>query len=326
MKRVSFHMVCTPDPHEKRRREILKEHPEVKTLMTTEPRTKYYIALNILLQLVAVAYAVQITDPQLFLLFAYAVGGTLNHSLFLAIHELSHNTAFKSIAHNQYMAIAANLPIGIPYASAFRRYHLQHHYRLGQELDTDIPSELECWLVSYSAMCYLDHVVRKTLYLSMYTVVYALRPVIMRPEVMQYDYWFWANLGAQAAFDLGVVAVLGYQGLLYLLLSTFLAGSLHPLSGRFLSEHLLLTEGQETYSYYGPFNHVLWQIGRHVEHHDFPNVPFTKLPQLTEIAGKHYAEPSHTSSWSETTLQFIFDDSLGPHRRVRRDVSGVKSE
>lgn len=132
MKRVQFDMVSTPDPHEKRRREILAEFPEVKLLMTIEPRTKYYIAINILLQLLAIMYAVTIEDIQAFFVFAYVVGGTLNHSLFLAIHELSHNTAFKSIAHNQYMAIAANLPIGIPYASSFRRYHLQHHYRLGQ--------------------------------------------------------------------------------------------------------------------------------------------------------------------------------------------------
>lgn len=190
-----------------------------------------------------------------------------------------------------------------------------------QELDTDIPSQLECWLVSYSATCYIDHVLRKALYLSMYTVVYALRPVIMRPEVMKYDYWFLANLVAQCLFDAGVVGCLGWKALYFMLLSTFLAGSLHPLSGRFLSEHLLLTEGQETYSYYGKFNNVLWQIGRHVEHHDFPNIPFTKLPELTEIAGKHYAEPAETSSWSETTLQFIFDDGLGPHQRVKREVA-----
>ena len=192
---------------------------------------------------------------------------------------------------------------------------------LKQELDTDIPSELECWLISYSATCYLDHVLRKALYLSMYTVIYALRPVIMRPEVMKYDYWFFANLVAQCVFDAGVVGYLGWKALYFMLLSTFLAGSLHPLSGRFLSEHLLLTEGQETYSYYGKFNNVLWQIGRHVEHHDFPSIPFTKLPELTEIAGKHYTEPAETSSWSETTLQFIFDDGLGPHQRVRRQVT-----
>ena len=132
MKRVQFDMVSTPDPHEERRREILAEFPEVKSLMTIESKTKYYIAINILLQLFAITYAVTIDNIQSFLVFAYVVGGTLNHSLFLAIHELSHNTAFKSIAHNQYMAIAANLPIGIPYASSFRRYHLQHHYRLGQ--------------------------------------------------------------------------------------------------------------------------------------------------------------------------------------------------
>jgi fatty acid desaturase len=57
----------------------------------------------------------------------YVVGATANHSLFLAIHELSHNLGFKSVAYNKMLAMVANLPIGIPYCITFKPYHMEHH-------------------------------------------------------------------------------------------------------------------------------------------------------------------------------------------------------
>lgn len=55
-----------------------------------------------------------------FLATAYIVGATANQNLFLAIHEISHNLAFRSPMGNRLLAIFANLPIGIPYSAAFR--------------------------------------------------------------------------------------------------------------------------------------------------------------------------------------------------------------
>ena len=55
-----------------------------------------------------------------FILAAYAVGATANQNLFLAIHEISHNLAFRSHLLNRVAAIIANLPIGVPYSAAFR--------------------------------------------------------------------------------------------------------------------------------------------------------------------------------------------------------------
>ena len=48
------------------------------------------------------------------------IGGTANHNLFLAIHEITHNLAFKGVSANKILAIFANLPIGIPYSAAFK--------------------------------------------------------------------------------------------------------------------------------------------------------------------------------------------------------------
>ena len=55
-----------------------------------------------------------------FILTAYAFGATANQNLFLAIHEISHNLAFKAPLGNRLFAVFANLPIGVPYSAAFR--------------------------------------------------------------------------------------------------------------------------------------------------------------------------------------------------------------
>lgn len=41
------------------------------------------------------------------------------------IHEITHNLAFKGIKSNKWFAMFANLPIGIPYAMTFKKYHME---------------------------------------------------------------------------------------------------------------------------------------------------------------------------------------------------------
>lgn len=55
-----------------------------------------------------------------FFLTAYVVGATANQNIFLSIHEISHNLAFRSPTANRLFAVFANLPIGVPYSAAFR--------------------------------------------------------------------------------------------------------------------------------------------------------------------------------------------------------------
>ena len=323
MPRITAQNLHVKDTHEARRASILEKHPEVKKLMVVEPRTKYWITLNVVLQLAMSVLSTYISDWRYFFVYCYVVGATLAHSLFLAIHEVSHNSAFRSVQGNQLLGMFANLPIAIPYSATFRRYHLQHHFCIGEDIDCDLPTPTESYLVSFSSTCYIDHVIRKTLYLSTYTLFYALRPIITHPEIFRFDNYCLANTSLQILFDLAMYHLLGVKPLIYMLLSTFLAGSLHPLSGRFISEHLVVQESDkvETYSYYGPLNDVLWQIGHHNEHHDFPNIPYTKLPALKKIAPEYYTALPQTKGWLDTTLIFLFDDSIGPHCRVRRKPS-----
>ena len=68
----------------------------------------------------------QLSWPLTFLL-AYTLGGVCNHSLTLAMHEVSHNLAFKSLFANRLFGIFVNLPMGIPAFASFKRYHTDHH-------------------------------------------------------------------------------------------------------------------------------------------------------------------------------------------------------
>jgi sphingolipid delta-4 desaturase len=139
VKEHDFFWTYTEEPHRTRRQAIIKAHPEVclssllqfssqsltqfqvTKLCGPEPLTKYVVLFVVSLQITC-AYLLRNT-PFLswkFFLTAYVVGATANQNLFLAIHEISHNLAFKSGNANRALAVFANLPIGVPYSASFR--------------------------------------------------------------------------------------------------------------------------------------------------------------------------------------------------------------
>lgn len=306
----------TEEPHRSRRQAILKAHPEVAKLMGYEPLTRWVVLGVVLLQL-ATAYLLRSTRPLSlkFLLCAYAIGGTANQNLFLAIHEITHNLAFKGIRANKLLAIFANLPIGVPYCVTFKKYHIEHHKNLGEEgVDTDLPTHLEL-------LC-LNNVLGKAFFATFQIFFYALRPGLVRAQ--QLTGWHLTNIAVQLIFDYVFVQYFGVRALLYLLFSSFFAGSLHPCAGHFIAEHYLW-DGleQETYSYYGSLNILTYNVGYHNEHHDFPSVPWTRLPALKKLAPEFYDTlPSHPS-WSMVIVHFIVDKEVGIFARAKRRGKGA---
>ncbi len=85
------------------------------------PVTKYVVCFVVTLQL-SIAIYLRNTHPLSwrFIAWAYIIGGTANHNLFLAIHEICHNLAFRGIVANKLLSAFANLPIGIPYSAMFK--------------------------------------------------------------------------------------------------------------------------------------------------------------------------------------------------------------
>ncbi|KAL0579184.1 sphingolipid delta-4 desaturase [Marasmius crinis-equi] len=311
-----FLWLMTEEPHRTRRMAIMKAHPEVTKLMGHEPLTKYIVFGVVALQ-IGIAIALRHTRllSPLFILSAYAIGGTANHNLFLAIHEITHNLAFKGIAPNKLLAIFANLPIGIPYSAAFKGYHIEHHKFLGQDgIDTDLPSRLE--------LLVLNNVLGKVFFATFQILFYALRPGFIRMQKL--TKWHFYNLVAQLIFDVLLIKTFGVKPFVYLVASSFFAGSLHPCAGHFIAEHYLW-DGleQETYSYYGPLNVLAYNVGYHNEHHDFPSVAWTKLPALRALAPEFYdVLPSHPS-WPMVIYNFIRDPEVGIFARAKRLPKGA---
>ena len=60
------------------------------------------------------------------------------------------------------------------------------------------------------------------------------------------------------------------------------------------------------------------QVGYHNEHHDFPSIPWTRLPALRALAPEFYDNiPSHPS-WPMVIVNFIRDKEVGMFARAKR--------
>lgn len=243
---------------------------------------------------------------------AYLFGSILNHNLFLAIHELSHNLAFSTPVYNRWLGIFANLPVGVPMSVTFQKYHLEHHRFQGVDgIDMDIPSHTEGHVVT--------NIITKAIWVVLQLFFYALRPLFLNPKPP--GLWEFTNLIIQLSLDAAMVYFWGWKSLAYLILSTFVGGGMHPMAGHFISEHYVFHPDQETYSYYGPLNLLTWSVGYHNEHHDFPRIPGSKLYKVKEIAPEFYSGFESYKSWSQVIYMYIMDRTVGPFSRMKRKSS-----
>ena len=322
-----FFWTYTEEPHRTRRQAVIKAHKNVLQLCGPEPLTKYVVLMVVALQFMC-AYNLK-ESPIMswpFWLTAYFVGATANQNLFLAIHEISHNLAFRTPVYNRLLAIFANLPIGVPYSAGFRQYHLTHHKSLGVDgLDTDLPTALEA--------VFLDSLLGKAFFCTFQLIFYAIRPMFIYK--IPFGPVHYGNIVAQVIVDCLVVRYWGWNAMMYLLMSSLLAGSLHPCAAHFISEHYVFARSTlkgakmpkdvpvpETFSYYGPLNFLTYNVGYHNEHHDFPAVPWTRLPKLYEIAKEFYEPLPCHKSWPLVLWQFILDKEVGMWCRVKRAEGG----
>ena len=296
------------EPHFERRKKIMKEFPEVKKLFGIDRWLKLKVLLVTTLQLVIPIFFLP-ENPWLFILLGLTVGATLTHILFLAIHELSHDLAFKKKSLNNWLAMIANIPLVFPFAMAFKVYHLEHHWHQGvDKVDTDIPSETEA-LIFKGFFGKLIWMINQILF-------YSIRPLLVRP--IRPTSWMIVNFFFQVSLISGFFYLAGWYGIGYLLLSIFVSGGLHPIGGHFIAEHFVFVDGQETYSYYGPWNRLAFNVGFHNEHHDFPNIPGSRLPEVRKIASPFY-DPLHSyNSWSMVMIRFISQGTVSLFSRVKR--------
>jgi sphingolipid delta-4 desaturase len=296
------------EPHFSRRQKILAAHPEIKTLMGPCPRTKWVVLATVVWQFAMCAVAPHVSFPVLFAM-TYIISGTLNQMMALGIHEISHNLAFKEPVYNRWLSLFANLPMGVPAAITFRRYHLEHHKYQGEHaMDVDIPSKIEGSLFKTRP--------GKLLWMMLQPFFYAIRPLMVRPK--QPGMWEYINFATAFSYDIILYYLFGWPAIFYTIGGSLMGAGLHPVAGHFISEHYVFSPGQETYSYYGPLNFVTFNVGYHNEHHDFANVPGSRLPALKAMAPEFYDNLPYYMSWSGVIYDYIMNAELNQYDRVKR--------
>jgi sphingolipid 4-desaturase/C4-monooxygenase len=231
---------------------------------------------------------------------SYLIGAVAANMLFLFCHECAHDLCAPSRRMNKALAMVFNLPLVIPFVSAFRRYHMDHHAYLDDiHRDMDIPSEWEARVFRGPA--------GKFVWLVFQIVAYALRPCVVKPLSLTLDIIL--NGCAQLLFVLVWGSMNGTACMAYLLLSAFFAGGLHPVSAHFLSEHFDFNKtGEATSSYYGILNTLSLNVGHHATHHDYPRVPWRFLPEVTKRHPEKYDRSS--VQWLGMHVRFVLDDEI----------------
>lgn len=314
-KKTDFIYSQYSEPHKIRTKQILKEHPDMRELIGKNPYTFFAILGLVAFQIILCAL---VANQSWWVVFAaaYFLGAFADHSLFVMIHECTHQLLFKKRAANRWASIFANMPQIFPSAISFEHFHLKHHSFQGiHELDADLPSKWEAKLIN-------NNFLAKAIWLLFFPLFQFFRLARLK-EIKAFDGWTLINFLVQIIFTGCIYYFFGWHGLAYLLLSFSFSVGLHPLGARWIQEHYLThNEEQETYSYYGPLNAISFNVGYHNEHHDFPSIPWNKLPEIKQKAPAYYNTLQAHHSWTKLWLRFLFDREISLFNRILRKDRG----
>jgi sphingolipid delta-4 desaturase len=314
---AGFFVSAVDQPHPSRTQAILKAHPEIRGLIGRNPWTAAIMLPVVALQigLGALMGRLGIHYWWVALLLAYGVGAFANHCLYVVIHDATHRLIFRSRTANFLVAIIADLPNLVPGAIGFSICHLAHHARQGDYgADADLASRWEARLIG-------NRWLGKALWLLAFPVFQLSRLARLR-DVSVFTGWSFASLATCAAFNIAMTLFFGWNAILYLGASMLFSVGLHPLGSRWIQEHFTLDPNQETASYYGVLNRLALNVGYHNEHHDFPSVPWDKLPEIRSIAPEFYDTLAPSPSWTSLWLIFICDPRYSLFSRVLRSQGG----
>lgn len=298
-------------PHADRRSEILKTHPEVAALFGTYRGTAVWTGVLVTFMLVLSVVVTQNTPLWFSLLIAYSIGAVVDHALWVLIHDATHNLVFKSVYMNRWVLLVCNIPHVLPSSMMFRYYHILHHIELNRAYkDPDVPFEWEARLIGNSP-------IRKGIWLAFFCVVQVLRTAFYTYRIPKGTEVVWIALNWLVNMGVAVPLwyVFGWKPIIFLLFASVSSIGLHPLGARWIQEHYPTQPFQATYSYYGLANRFAFAIGYHVEHHDFPSIPWNKLATLKAMAPEYYDTLFAYTSYSELLKDFIFERDWSLTRR-----------
>lgn len=304
--------------HRARRAEILRAHPDVRSLYGPDPYVALFGIGAMGLQFALAFWAARLPWWG-GLLLAIAVGAFVMHAINCVVHECTHNLVLRSARANKALALLVSLPGLVPSAVAFRYYHLLHHGFFGvRYMDSDVASHWEVRVVGRSRT-------RKLVWLLLLPLSYTvLHPLFVRRR-LPLDGWLCANILSTVLTWAAIISFAGWPAIFYLLVSTYLSVGPHPAGAHILQEHIAFDGGDGMASYYGPINLISVNLGYHLEHHDVPQIAGWRLPQLQGLAPQFYQSHYRHLSRFWGLWQFVMDRGIGLDSRPIKELDAKLS-
>lgn len=293
--------------HDLRRRRILEQHPEVKSLIGDDVFTPIMMILLIGSHLY-VALALKALPPQWQLPGAFVAaalfGGVCAFGFQALDHELMHTTATPLAT---VLGLAGSSCTAVPWFSYyFSGGHAMHHRRAGLPKDVDREAFFWAW---EKTPTWLDSSLGSLIWASVVglglPILYMVSLSVSllgswRSNIKEVGYFV-----ADSASTIALHAWMAYHGgmvaVQYLILSMAFGNGflLHPFIAFWILQHACHSQSvgdgsmtlQPTISYNGS---PLWNLLNfnqlsHVEHHDFSRIPWTRLPTLAKMAPTFYS-------------------------------------
>jgi sphingolipid 4-desaturase/C4-monooxygenase len=236
----------------------------------------------------------------------------LDGMILVLMHELSHNRMF-SVRIDRLVSMGVNILMLAPISEVFRQHHRAHHLSLGDaQNDVDAPSPWEIEFVGNGPF-------KKAIWLFFNMLFLPIRS-LTKLEV-KWCKWVVLNFVTSIGFTL-IILFTDLKLFFFFGLSLMFSQGLHPVNARQLQRHFW--DGSEekainkqghsshTFSYYGKiYNSLYLNVGYHNEHHDFAQVPWTRLPELKAMVGDEWypddSKQAYASRGFSDLINFIFN-------------------
>ena len=294
-------MVPAHEWHSRRRRMIIRAHPEIRNLKRLSAEFYFVLTAALLLLHLGVGTTIAVYADTDAWFWAIVLAATIGAFFTFALQQLTHEMSHVRRNRRQMMpALLADLVVGSTgpgYADCFFRLHIPHHTDTGNEGDPDLGYHTEwadppqwlarsrlsrfLWLTVFGLftieILFLEHVLGARPRPGLFRGKRRLLLLLGKYGFMALTFWlggFWCFVYFRlaAGFSVGAFA--------------------HPYGAFWLMQHAAMARNgfQPTVSYSGS---RIWQwlnLGElyHLEHHDFPWIPFTQIEAVRRIAPEYY--------------------------------------
>lgn len=344
--------------HNELRRRVLAAHPDVALLVGPDWRTAI-AAIGLLAVYWTTAWAVSKTTWWIVFLAAFFVGQTIYHSASVLVHESAHRLVFRGPkARVAFDLLLETILTSFGVQLIYQHNHItSHHAHLG-DYERDYEHE-DAYVVANRRVLRARHPVLYRL-LSIGILIFHLLPFAIVTDTVFLPPLFGQlvgmpgrdkarNTGAtrpsraelwlfflySIAVNIGLYLAFGFLGWLFHIWSLSLLSSRWGASirGQILSEHYGEDTEHPTRSTYWWGNRLFFNMGYHVEHHSFSNIPWMKLPKLKSLAPEFFDAENELNYyefwWKQVKSDFTLPrraSALDPDAIVRRREASRAAE